>query len=280
MVRGKLTAGNTGPEYQGDAHMHWLSRNHHIGLGVAWVALLILLAGCGNDPAGNAHVEYDGRMLVVEGAAYQREPTFDPPGTDLPGRVVVQPGEEKSDEALALVERYGLELEGRSTEGWLLVKVPRGYEMQWATAFTMQLGAPSSATTDSAQSPTPVAVAPARKAELSVDAMPVPGEEPSEADVRRIITQQYELISDAGGLPVTMTATGQSMVLRGKVFEARKESCQKLPAAKPGEWECSADLMVGLCSGDCDPSLEEPLPKGERVRIHWNAEQGRFTSGN
>lgn len=259
--------------------MHWLSRNARNRRACVWVAVLMLLAGCGNDPAGNAHVEYDGQTLVVDGTAYEREATFDPPGIDLPGRVVVQPVEEKTDDALALVERYGLVLEGRSSEGWLLVKVPSGYEMQWATAFTMHLGAPSSATTDSAQSPTPVAVAAPQNVDLAADATPVPDGEPSEADVRRIITENYELIDKAGGLPVTATATGQSLVLRGKVFEARKESCRKLPGAKPGEWECSANLMVGLCSGDCDPSMEEPSPKGERVRIRWNPEQGRFTSG-
>jgi hypothetical protein len=259
--------------------MHWLSRNARNRRACVWVGVLMLLAGCGNDPAGNAHVEYDGQTLVVDGTAYEREATFDSPGIDLPGRVVVQHVEEKTDDALALVERYGLVLEGRSSEGWLLVKVPSGYEMQWATAFTMHLGAPSSATTDSAQSPTPVAVAAPQNVDVAADATPVPDGEPSEADVRRIITENYELIDKAGGLPVTATATGQSLVLRGKVFEARKESCRKLPGARPGEWECSANLMVGLCSGDCDPSMEEPSPKGERVRIRWNPEQGRFTSG-
>ena len=258
--------------------MHWLSSNARSGRACVWIVVLLLLAACGNDPAGNAHVEYDGQTLVVDGTAYEREATFDPPGTDLPGRLVVQPADEKADEALALVERYGLVLEGRSKEGWLLVKVPDGYEMQWAAAFTMQLGAPSSATIDSAQAPTPVAVATPQNADLAANAVPIPEGEPSEADVRRIITEQYEQIDKAGGLPVTMTATGQSAVLRGKVFEARKESCRKLPGAEPGEWECSANLMVGLCSGDCDPAREEPLPHAERVRIRWNPEQGRFTS--
>ena len=258
--------------------MHWLSSNARSGRACVWIVVLLLLAACGNDPAGNAHVEYDGQTLVVDGTAYEREATFDPPGTDLPGRLVVQPADEKADEALALVERYGLVLEGRSKEGWLLVKVPDGYEMQWAAAFTMQLGAPSSATIDSAQAPTPVAVATPQNADLAANAVPIPEGEPSEADVRRIITEQYEQIDKAGGLPVTMTATGQSAVLRGKVFEARKESCRKLPGAEPGEWECSANLMVGLCSGDCDPAKEEPLQHAERVYIRWNSEQGRFTS--
>jgi hypothetical protein len=35
--------------------------------------------------------------------------------------------------------------------------------------------------------------------------------------------------------------------------------------------------MMGLCSGDCDPSDEEPLPKGERVFIRWDPAQRGFT---
>jgi hypothetical protein len=76
---------------------------------------------------------------------------------------------------------------------------------------------------------------------------------------------------------MTVTATGQSAVFHTKVFDARKESCRRLPGAKPGEWECEADLMMGLCAGDCDPSAEEPLPKGERLGIRWDPAQRRFT---
>jgi hypothetical protein len=244
------------------------------------MVMLMLLAGCGSDgPAGNEHVEYDGTTLRVDGAAYEREATMDRPGADLPGRMVLQPVDEKRDEALALAERYGLELEGTSREGWMLVKVPDGFEMQWATAFVMRLGAPSSATIDSAQFPTPVAVAAVQDTDAA-DAAPVPDAEPSEADVRRLVTGKYDLLDQAGGLPVTATATGQALVLRGKVFEARKDSCRQLPHAKPGEWECTADLMVGICSGDCDPAAEEPTPKSERVRIRWDPEQGQFTHGD
>ena len=69
-----------------------------------------------------------------------------------------------------------------------------------------------------------------------------------------------------------------SDVLHAKVFDARKKSCWQLPGAKPGEWECEAELMMGLCSGDCDPSAEEPLPKeGERVSIRCDPVQRGFT---
>ncbi len=242
---------------------------------VAWVLCLALLAGCGSGPDGNDYVDYDGTTLVVEGSEFVRENTMDPPGTFLPGRVVVQPEDGKLDDAIGLIQRYGLILEGRSAEGWLLVKAPDGFEMQWATALQGKLGGSSYATNDSAQSPTPVAVAEA--VDAAVADVPVPDDEPSAADVRRIAIESYERLEKAGGLPVTMTATGQSMVLHAKVFDARKESCRRLPHAKPGEWECEAELMMGLCSGDCDPSAEAPSPKGERVYIRWDPAQRGFT---
>ncbi|MEO6104187.1 MAG: hypothetical protein ABIP44_11185 [Pseudoxanthomonas sp.] len=246
------------------------------GRRVVWVLCFALLAGCGSGgPDGNEYVDYDGTTLVVEGAKYERENTMDPPGTFLPGRVVVQPEDGKLDDAVTLIKRYGLTLEGRSAEGWLLAKAPDGFEMQWAAAIQKKLGGHSFATIDSAQSPTPIVVA--EVGDAPVAEVPVPDQEPSAADVRRIAIDRYERLEQAGGLPVTMTANGKSMVLHAKVFDARKESCRQLPRAKPGEWECEAELMMGLCSGDCDPSAEEPLPKGERIGIRWDGAQRGFT---
>lgn len=191
---------------------------------------------------------------------------------------MVQPDDQNMDDALALVEPYGLLLEGRSREGWLLVKVPAGFEMQWAAALTSQLGGQSTATLDSATAPTAVAPVVAEKGSTPVaDGALVPDEEPSAEDVRRLSIEMYERLENAGGLPVTVSASGQSMILHGKVFDAHKQSCRRLPGAKPGEWECEAELMMGLCSGDCDPSAEEPMPKGERVGIRWDSAQRRFT---
>lgn len=259
--------------------MHFVKRVIRVGR-VSSLALCaaLLLGGCGNGPEENEYVQYRGTSLVVEGNTFAREATMDPPGIDLPGRVVVQPDDQNRDDALALIERYGLTLEGRSREGWLLVKVPAGFEMQWASAIASQLGGRSTATTDSAQAPTAVVPDVAQEARAQVaSGGDVPDEEPSAGDVRRLAIEMYERLEKAGGLPVTMTATGKSMVLHGKVFDARKESCRRLPSAEPGEWECEAELMLGLCSGDCDPSAEEPLPKGERIPIRWDSAQRRFT---
>lgn len=258
--------------------MHLVKRVACAGRAAGWVLYFALLTGCGGGPDGNEYVAYAGTTLVVEGTEFKRESTMDPSGTYLPGRVVVMPDDHNADDALALIERYGLTLEGRSSEGWLVVKAPDGFERQWAAAIQSQLGGRSLATIDSAQSPTQlVAVAAAAKDEdAPVAEGPVPEHEPSAADVRRIAIERYERLERAGGLPATMTATGQSMVLHGKVFDARKESCRRLPGAKPGEWECEAELMMGLCADDCDPSAEEPLPKGERVAIRWDPAQREF----
>lgn len=256
--------------------MHFVQRAARGGYLVGWMFCFTLLTSCGGGPEGNEYVDYDGTKLVVEGTEYLREnTTMDPPGTTLPGRVVLQPEQGRVDDALALIQRYGLALEGRSAEGWLLVKGPAGFEMQWASALQAKLGGLSFATTDSAQSPTPIVTA-AADGPAAEQSAPVPDHEPSAADVRRLVIERYERLEKAGGLPTTMTATGQSMVLHSKVFDARKESCRKMPRGKPGEWECSAQLMMSLCSGDCDPSSEEPLPKGERVSIRWDPAQDRF----
>lgn len=257
--------------------MHFVRRMPRGGRAAGWLLCVALLVGCGSHPQGNEYVQYEGTALVVEGNTFAREATGDPPGTNLPGRVVVEPDNDNMDDALVLIERYGLPLEGRSREGWLLVKVPAGFELQWATALASQLGGRSTATTDSATAPTAVVPDVAESKSDPVAGAPVPDDEPSAADVRRLVMERYERLEDAGGLPVAMTATGQSAVLHSKVFDARKESCRRLPGAKPGEWECEAELMMGLCSGDCDPSAEEPLPKGERVGIRWDAAQRRFT---
>lgn len=257
--------------------MSFVQRMARAGRAGAWVlCAALLLVGCGGGPAGNEYVQYKGTVLVVEGNEFPRAATMDPPGADLPGRVVVQPDEQNRDDALVLIERYGLPLEGRSREGWLLVKVPAGFEMQWASAIASQLGGRSTATTDSARAPTAVVPDAAQAAPAEAASGDVPDEEPSAEDVRRLSIEMYERLEKAGGLPVTMTATGTSAVLHAKVFDARKESCRRLPGAKPGEWECEAALMVGLCSGDCDPSAEEPLPKAERVPVRWDSAQGRF----
>ena len=244
-------------------------RARRTGLGLC----LLLLAACGSDgPEGNAFVQYDGRTLTVEGKPY--EPAdVDKANPTLPGRVVVAVDGETDPQALDMVARYGLEGEGRSREGWLLLKVPEGFESQWAAALTMQSRGRFFASTDTVSAPTAL-FGPVGK--TAVTGAVAPTGEPSADDVKRAFFDRYERLDAAGGLPVTMTASGTSTVLRAKLFDARKESCSQLPRAAPGDWRCDAVLTMAICSGDCDPSLEEPSPNGERIDIRWDPAQRRF----
>ncbi|MFT3755218.1 MAG: hypothetical protein QM769_04625 [Pseudoxanthomonas sp.] len=248
-------------------------RGVRAGLGL--FLCLVLLAGCGSGPEGNEYVEYNGTTLIVEGKPYEREATLDPPGTYLPGRIVIEPEQGKHAAAVALIERYGLTLEGSSAEGWLLAKGPDGFEWQWAVAIQHELGGLSFATIDSATSPTPIA------AETKVSAgAPMPDREPSAEEVRRAFVELYDQLEKAGGLPVTITATGRSTVFRAELYDARKKSCRALPQAIPNDWECTAELSMSLCSGDCEPSFQDRSTKDERISLRWNPAQGRYTAGD
>lgn len=253
-----------------------MERLGRTGRAAILAACVIATTARGSDPAGNEHVEYSGGVLRVERAAFEPEPSPDDKAYAVPGRTILQPlrgGDAAANEARALdlVQRCGLSLQGRSQEGWLLVKVPPGYERQWAAASTTAGGGRMHATTDTVSSPTPVAPHAAAPA-----AAPVPTGEPGAADVERLAIEPYARIDEAGGLPLTVTATGQSFVVDAKLFEARKTDCTKLPLSKPGQWECTAALMVGSCKNDCDPALEEPLSHNERIRVRVDAAANRF----
>ncbi|MEO7640057.1 MAG: hypothetical protein ABI919_11085 [Ramlibacter sp.] len=95
---------------------------------------------------------------------------------------------------------------------------------------------------------------------------PVPGEEPSEAVLRKLEFQRYEMIDKAGGMPVTMTATGKSLTLHPKLYEVRKEKgCDPTPQAPPGWYECHLIIKLSLSPGGRDPSEQ-----GERIGVKWD----------
>lgn len=261
--------------------MPFVQRVARAGRVAAWVVSIALVTACGGGgPKGNDYVDYDGPTLVVEGTPYKRETSFDPPGTTLPGRVVVQLRDGHVDEVLALLERYGLTLEGRSAEGWLLLKTPERFEEQWARALSAQLGGRGITSVDSARSPTALATAEPAGDSDAVAGEPVPDHAPSADDVQRAFLEMYDRIEEAGGLPFTVTSSGKAIVIHAKIFDVRDESCEQTPRAKPGEWSCEAELMMAVCTGDCDPSSEERLPKAERISIRWDPAKGEFGLGN
>lgn len=110
--------------------------------------------------------------------------------------------------------------------------------------------------------PLTTATAPSETASV----VPVPAEEPSEAVLRELAFQMYDQIEKAGGLPVTMTATGKSLTLHPKLFEVRKEkNCDRSPRAPAGWYECHLILKLSLSPGGRDPS-----EKGERMGVKWD----------
>lgn len=96
------------------------------------------------------------------------------------------------------------------------------------------------------------------------DIKPAPGEPPEHVLVA-IKTAEYEQINKAGGMPLTVTASGRSTVLKPKVWSARKNGpCRAMPGYV-NTFECSLDMMVTLREGDTRPGKH-----AERVHVHWD----------
>ena len=105
-----------------------------------------------------------------------------------------------------------------------------------------------------------------KQIDVRAESVPVPTEEPSEADLRRLAFQRYAEIARAGGLPVTATASGKSLTLHPKLYEVRKDSCKPSPQSPPGEYECSLTIKLSLQADGSDPSEQ-----GERIAVKWDA---------
>lgn len=96
-------------------------------------------------------------------------------------------------------------------------------------------------------------------------AAPVPADEPSEDVLRKLEFETYASIENAGGMPVTMTATGQSLTLHPKLYEVRKEKCSPTPQAPAGWYECELTIKLSLSPDGSDPSEQ-----GERIGVKWD----------
>jgi len=100
---------------------------------------------------------------------------------------------------------------------------------------------------------------------------PPPGEPPEDVIIR-IKKSEYDAINAAGGMPVTVTASGRSTVLKPKIWSAKKvEPCRLQPRGPEGEYECSLDMMVTFREGDNKPSKHS-----ERVAVYWDGVAGKW----
>lgn len=134
----------------------------------------------------------------------------------------------------------------------------------WAAALLLSAcsrdkpeAAPAAPTPVKAAAPAPVAAA-----------RPAPPEGPSEDELLAFLSAEYERIRDAGGLPVTVTASGKSTVLQPRVYSLTKTGCRPVPR-RPDELECSVVAMVTFREGD-----RKPGEHGERIYVRWDAAQG------
>lgn len=97
-----------------------------------------------------------------------------------------------------------------------------------------------------------------------VELTPPPGEPPEDV-LRKLEFQRYAMLEAAGGLPVTVTATGRQLVLKPRLYSVRKESCQPSPQTPAGRYECSLTISVSLAEDGSDPSEQ-----GERISVKWD----------
>jgi len=93
-------------------------------------------------------------------------------------------------------------------------------------------------------------------------------EEPPEDVLKEFMLKAYEKLADAGGLPVTATATGTSGRIRVKLFEVRKSDCKMIDPsiARPGKFDCTVNLQVKMWwDGQLEPS--EPSEDNKRIDV-------------
>lgn len=119
--------------------------------------------------------------------------------------------------------------------------------------------------------PAPGVLPPAPQASSPRQGHPVPPEGPSPEVVSALMFSQYEQIEKAGGMPVTLTATGKSTVLHPKLYQARTDSCRRVPQSLPMDYECHLMIQLSLAADGSDPSW-----KGERLFVTWDSVKGEW----
>lgn len=98
--------------------------------------------------------------------------------------------------------------------------------------------------------------------------------EPPEDVLLRFQKEEYDEITRAGGMRVTVSASGRQIVLKPKLYSGQKESCRPVPGEPEGSYECGLNLMVTLREGD-----DQPGQHGERQFVHWDSVAGEWKRG-
>jgi hypothetical protein len=100
---------------------------------------------------------------------------------------------------------------------------------------------------------------------------PAPPDGPTEEELFKALAAQYQRIRDAGGMPVTVTASGKSGVLQPRVYSLQKIDCKQRSRREPYQYECSVRAMVTFRDRKGDP-----LPHGERIFARWDPDRGSW----
>lgn len=97
-----------------------------------------------------------------------------------------------------------------------------------------------------------------------------PSVEPSAAVVEALEMQRYEVIKNAGGLNMVLSATGQKVSLGPHVQKVTKQSCKAIPNMAQTMYECHSTLLMKL--NDQDKTTERP----SRIFITVNPMTGKW----
>lgn len=237
------------------------------------VALATMLAGCGGGPVDNEFVRYRGTTLQVEGNDY---PLDGAASVSVPGRLQVRLAASRREAAVARLRDFGLSLEGDPAAGTVRVVVPEGYETQWRQALSME---PAFVDIVLANADTPVAGASTEQAAAHADAErgePMPSTPPSASVVERLTREMFEEFEEAGGIAVALPTHGAGAVVHQALAGVQATGCRRLPEQLPLDYECTVDLKVRSCLGDCDPARAEALDDAKRIGIRWDAAEGEW----
>jgi hypothetical protein len=108
----------------------------------------------------------------------------------------------------------------------------------------------------------------------STPTMTAPPGEPPEDVLLRFQKDEYDEITRAGGMKVTVTASGHQILLKPKLYSGRKDYCRPVPREPEGSYECGLSLIVTLREGD-----NQPGQHGERQFVHWDGVAGEWKRG-
>ncbi len=100
-----------------------------------------------------------------------------------------------------------------------------------------------------------------------------PGEPPEDV-LLRFQKDEYDEITRAGGMNVTVTASGRQIVLKPKLYSGQKDYCRPVAGEPEGSYVCGLSLMVTLREGD-----NQPGQHGERQFVHWDGVAGEWRRG-